>query len=142
MHLEYKTPGPGEEYKIYELLELLYEGHVDGGLRGVLREFLKDANYFKVAAVDRDTGAVAGFLAGSCRLEVDFECRAGIIEELVVLPEYRKNGIAKKMLGALEDWSRERGARGFLVPCGRPGFYEAMGFEKYMVPRYWKDFKD
>jgi len=142
MTLNYTFPGPGEEDKIYKLLELLYEGHVDGGLRGVLREFLKDDGYFKIAAVDGETGAFAGFMAGSCRLEVDFECRAGIIEELIVLPEYRKRGIGKKMLEAFEAWSRGRGASGFLVPCGRTGFYEAMGFEKHLVHRYWKEFKD
>lgn len=142
MSVDYKNPGPGEEEKVYKLLELLYEGHIDGGLREVMNEYLRDDNYFKFAAVDPATGAFAGFILGSCRLEVDFECRAAIIEELVVLPEYRKQGIAKTLLEALEAWSGKKGAKGVLVPCGREGFYEAMGFEKYMVRRYWKDFKD
>ncbi|OGR76966.1 MAG: hypothetical protein A2X32_06705 [Elusimicrobia bacterium GWC2_64_44] len=140
--MEYTNPGPPDGEKIYKLLELLYEGHIDGGLRQVMTEYLADDNYFKIAAVDPATGAFAGFLLGSCRLEVDFECRAGIIEELVVLPEHRKKGIAKTLLEALEAWSRKKGAKGVLVPCGREGFYEAMGFEKYMVRRYWKDLKD
>lgn len=140
MDIEYRKPGPGDKDKLYSLLDLLYEGHVDGGLKAVMEEFLVDENYFKLAAADGKTGDLVAFLLGSCRLEVDFECRAAIIEELVVLPEYRKRGIAKTLLGSFEAWSRERGAKGFLVPCGREGFYEAMGFEKHMVRRYWKDF--
>lgn len=141
MELRYFTPSLKDQDKIYALLEVLYEGHIDGGLRDVMREFLADGNYFKLAAEDPSSGKLAGFVLGSCRLEVDFECRAGIIEEVVVLPEYRRRGIARKLLGELEAWSREKGAKGLLVPCGRPGLYEAIGFELYTVRRYWKDFK-
>ncbi|HBA59782.1 MAG TPA: hypothetical protein DCZ92_02970 [Elusimicrobia bacterium] len=141
MEITYRTPCAADEEEIMRLLTVLYQGHVGEGLRGVLSEFIRDDNYFKMLATDGPGGPVAGFMTGSCRLEVDFECRAGIIEELIVPEEYRKRGIAKTMVAAFEDWSRARGAKGTLVPCGRPGFYEAMSFEKYMVPRYWKEFK-
>ncbi|HAT72544.1 MAG TPA: hypothetical protein DCS63_06990, partial [Elusimicrobia bacterium] len=71
--------------------------------------------------------------------EVDFECRAGIVEEIVIHPDYRKLGIGRSMLGTFDSWCAAKGAKGVLVPCGRAGFYEKMGFEKLPVTRYWKD---
>jgi len=138
MQIEYKTPGPGNLPKILALMPALYS-EIGEGLAKVLEEFVRDGQYFKLMAVERGSGAVIGFMAGCCRLEVDFECRAGIIEEIVIHPDYRKLGIGRKMLGEFDNWSRSRGAKGVLVPCGRAGFYEKMGFEKLPVTRYWKD---
>lgn len=109
------------------------------GLAAVLKEFVRDEQYFKLMAVEKGAGTVVGFMVGCCRLEVDFECRAGIVEEIVIHPDYRKQGIGRSMLGAFNEWCAGKGAKGVLVPCGRAGFYEKMGFEKLPVTRYWKD---
>ena len=138
MGIRYITPGPENSAEIIALMPALYR-EIGGGLAGVLEEFIKDGQYFKLLALDKESGAAAGFMVGCCRLEVDFECRAGIIEEIIVLPAYQKLGIGKTMLAEFDKWCAARGAKGVLVPCGRPGFYEKMGFEKLPVVRYWKD---
>ena len=140
MEIEYKTPNLKNMPEIMGIMPLLYN-EIGEGLSKVLEEFVESEAYFKLLAVERGTGAVAGFMVGCCRLEVDFECRAGIIEEIVVLPAYRKLGIGKNMLAEFEKWSVTLGAKGLLVPCGREGFYEKMGFEKGVIKRYWKEFK-
>jgi GNAT superfamily N-acetyltransferase len=139
MKIEYTIPGPADSAEILALMPALYR-QIGGGLAGVLEEFLSSDRYFKMLAVEKGSGAPAGFMVGCCRLEVDFECRAGIIEEILVLPAYQKLGIGKALLAEFEKWCAARGAQGILVPCGRPGFYEKMGFEKLPVIRYWKEF--
>lgn len=47
--------------------------------------------------------------------------------------------MAAAMLAEFEKWAAARGAEGILVPCGREGFYEKMGFEMFPVKRYWKE---
>ena len=119
-------------------MPLLYRD-IGKGLQNTLNELVKDSFYFKLLATQQDTGVATGFMLGCCRLEIDFECRAGIIEEMVVIPSHRGLGIGTAMLKIFETWSRERGAEGILVPCGREGFYEKVGFEMFPVKRYWKD---
>ncbi|EKD83445.1 MAG: hypothetical protein ACD_39C00673G0001 [uncultured bacterium] len=138
MHIDYKNPNSDDLSAVMALMPTLYR-EIGEGLQNVLAEFIKDSYYFKLLATDRETGVVKGFMVGCCRLEVDFECRAGIIEEIVVSPDCRGLGIGKAMLEIFEAWSKDRGAKGILVPCGREGFYERVGFEMFPVKRYWKD---
>ena len=42
------------------------------------------------------------------------------LDDIYVLPEYRKNGIARQMFQAVEQWAREQGAI---------AMYEAMGMQ-------------
>ena len=139
MGIKYIVPGEKELALVMGLMPSLYSD-IGEGLAGVIAEFIRDDRYFKLLAVEKESGAATGFMAGCCRLEVDFECRAGIIEEIVVSPAYQKLGIGKAMLAEFEKWCAARGAKGFLVPCGREGFYEKIGFEKFVVSRYWKEF--
>lgn len=125
---------------IMELMPFLYN-EIGQGLEKVLEEFIKDSYYFKLLATNNN-GAAKGFMVGCCRPEVDFECRAGIIEEIVVHPDCRGLGTGKAMLTLFEKWSIARGAKGILVPCGREGFYEKVGFEMFPVKRFWKDIID
>jgi len=138
MEIEYKVPGPENLSAVMSLMPALYS-EIGPGLEKVLAEFIEDKYYFKLLAVEKGTGAAAGFLVGCCRLEVDFECRAGVLEEVVVRPDCRGLGIGKALLAEFEKWSVARGAQTLLVPCGREGFYEKMGFNKGSILRYWKD---
>lgn len=137
MEIEYRAPASADLAAVMGLMPALYQ-EIGAGLSKVLAEFIEDKYYFKLLAVEKGTGAAAGFMVGCCRLEVDFEGRVGIIEEVVVHPDRRKLGIGKTMLAEFEKWSAARGAEGILVPCGREGFYEKMGFEMFSVKRYWK----
>ncbi|EKD83449.1 MAG: GCN5-related N-acetyltransferase [uncultured bacterium] len=138
MRIEYRNPNSEDLAAVMALMPSLYS-EIGEGLQSVLEEFIKDNHYFKLLATNKETGVDKGFMVGCCRLEVDFECRAGIIEEIVVSPDRRGLGIGKTMLEIFEAWSKERGAKGILVPCGREGFYEKVGFEMFPVKRYWKD---
>ncbi|MDD2805749.1 MAG: GNAT family N-acetyltransferase [Elusimicrobiales bacterium] len=137
MEIKYLTPGPGNLREVMGLMPLLYR-EIGPGLALVMEELIKDDAYFKLLALD-EAGAPAGFMAGGCRLELDFECRAGIIEDIIIRPDLQRRGIGKAMLAEFEKWCSARGAAGVLVPCGRPGFYEKAGFEKLPVTRYWKE---
>lgn len=138
MEIEYRAAVPSDLAAVMGLMPTLYQ-EIGAGLTKVLAEFLEDKNYFKLLGVEKNTGSAAGFMVGCCRLEVDFEARVGIIEEIVVHPERRKLGIGKALLAEFEKWAAARGAEGILVPCGREGFYEKMGFEMFPVKRYWKE---
>lgn len=140
MEIEYRAAVPSDLAAVMGLMPTLYQ-EIGSGLTKVLAEFLEDNNYFKLLAVEKGTGTAAGFMVGCCRLEVDFEARVGIIEEIVVHPDRQKLGIGKALLAEFEKWAAARGAEGILVPCGREGFYEKMGFEMFPVKRYWKGFK-
>ncbi|MGD9642612.1 MAG: GNAT family N-acetyltransferase [Elusimicrobiales bacterium] len=140
MEIEYRAAVPVDLAAVMGLMPALYQ-EIGAGLPKVLAEFLEDDNYFKLLAVDKATGSAAGFMVGCCRLEVDFEARVGIIEEVVVHPDRRKLGIGKALLAEFEKWAAARGAEGILVPCGREGFYEKLGFEMFPVKRYWKELK-
>ena len=139
MQIEYSVPDAASSALIMPLMAQLYN-EFGPGLEKILGQFLADDNYFKLVARDKATGDIAGFMSGSARPEVDFECRAGIIEELVVRKDCRGLGIGRAMLVHFEAWCKNRNCGGILVPCGRAGFYEKTGFEKFVVNRYWKEF--
>ncbi|OFZ22636.1 MAG: hypothetical protein A2202_05015 [Bdellovibrionales bacterium RIFOXYA1_FULL_36_14] len=125
--------------KIMPLLQVLYKNDVGSGLIKVIERCLRDRKYYKAIAFDNDN--VIGFFLGSSRLEVDFESKCGIIEEIIVHNEYQGKGLGKALLDRFEIWAKENGCDDLLVPCGREGFYEKMGFEKYVIKRYWKSLK-
>jgi ribosomal protein S18 acetylase RimI-like enzyme len=71
--------------------------------------------------------------------------RLGHIHGLAVLPAARRRGVAAALVGAVENFLRQRGARGVRVDTpvdnlsGRR-FYEATGFaEDYVMTRYYAD---
>lgn len=138
MTTTYRKPIAKDLPAILGLMPGLYSD-MGEGLAKVLSEFLADNNYYKQLAIDKDNGQVVGFMVGTCRLEVDFECRAGIIEEIVVRKDRQGQGLGKEMLADFSRWAAAKGAKGVLVPCGREGFYEKLGFETFTVKRYWKE---
>lgn len=140
MEIEYRAPVAADLPAVMSLMPTLYQ-EIGPGLPKVMAEIMGDKYYFKLMAVEKGTGATAGFMTGCCRIELDFEARVGIIEDIVVHPDRRKLGIGAAMLAEFEKWAVVRGAEGILVPCGREGFYEKMGFTMYPVKRFWKELK-
>ena len=156
MVINYRNASLHDLPALMPLLHALYNHDVGEGLESVVAEMLQDDRYFKLIAEEETNGAIViakphlmdssnkicgsiiGFFLGSTRLEVDFECRCGIIEEIVVVEKYRGKGIGRELLSKFVDWAKKQHCQGLLVPCGREGFYEKEGFEKYNVPRYWK----
>jgi GNAT superfamily N-acetyltransferase len=77
-------------------------------------------------AVDRKTAR----LAGMGRVISD-GVSDGYVQDLVVLPEYRRGGIGKKIVATLVEACRARGVLwiGLIAEPGSEKFYEALGFE-------------
>jgi len=134
----YRQPSAADAESIFQLLSKLYHDDAGDGLQDMLAQFLGDQSYFTLVACRQD-GKLAGFLAGTTRLEPDFECRAGLIDQLYVEKDAREQGAVKAMVDQFSVWCRERGCKGVLVPAGREGLYEPLGFEKSLVRRYWKE---
>ena len=96
-----------------------------------------------LVAVDRETGKLAGFLNGLATGEDSFRDafftdaklhdpagRNIMLLGLDVLPEYRRQGLAKEIVCQYADRERERGRRLLILTCleSRVGMYEKMGF--------------
>jgi GNAT superfamily N-acetyltransferase len=91
-----------------------------------------------VLAQDAD---VIGFAAGDIQptwLGYGEFQGSGVLSLIWVEPPYRRRGIAKLLVAAVEEWLREKGMPLIQIPymVGTPGaaaFYSAAGYEDYMV---------
>ena len=97
------------------------EGHVRDG-----RPHPADAGSFAFAiAIDHRTGG----LAGMGRVISD-GVSDGYIQDLVVLPAYRRHGIGQKIVETLVEACKARGVLwiGLVAEPGSESFYERLGF--------------
>lgn len=96
-----------------------------------------------LAASDRRTGKLAGFLNGLSTnedtLRDEFFVNAGLYEPdgknimvlgLDVLPEYRGMGLARELMSRYQTREREKGRKKLILTCleSKVGMYEKMGF--------------
>lgn len=75
-----------------------------------------------------------------CGLRTDYvegteSSPVGYLEGIFVKAEHRKNGYAKQLLAACEQWAKDMGCREFASDCeldnaGSLAFHTAMGFEE------------
>ncbi|MFC1572175.1 GNAT family N-acetyltransferase [Candidatus Eisenbacteria bacterium] len=89
-------------------------------------------------------GAIVGLIDVEHEVEPDTLCSArpgprAMIWTVAVLPEYRKQGIARELVEHTVEWAKDRGVR-FLEAWTRDdpwvlAWYEAMGFRRFMS--YW-----
>jgi ribosomal protein S18 acetylase RimI-like enzyme len=87
---------------------------------------LMQGSFVFAVAIDRNTSR----LAGMGRVISD-GVSDGYIQDLVVLPEYRRCGIGKKIVATLVEACRAKGVLwiGLIAEPGSERFYESMGFE-------------
>ena len=86
----------------------------------------------------RAEGYVAGF--AQCQLRHDYvegteTSPVGYLEGIYVKEPFRKQGIARRLLNACEDWAREQGCTEFASDCELTNaesqeFHRAVGFEE------------
>ena len=86
----------------------------------------------------RTGGAAAGF--AQCQLRHDYvegteTSPVGYLEGIYVKEPFRKQGIARRLLNACEDWAREQGCTEFASDCELTNaesqeFHRAVGFEE------------
>lgn len=103
-------------------------------VKGILAEYMERGDLILVAEVE---GRVVGFLrAGIVENKLLERSRIGLLRELYVKPEYRRRGIARKLIEEASEELKRRGAQ--LIAAEFPGlnvvaedFYRKLGFRLY-----------
>lgn len=92
----------------------------------------------RLVLVARDGKAVIGFAEASVRRDCVNGCETspvGFVEGIYVGPEHRHRGIARSMVGAIEQWAYERGltelaSDALLENADSHAMHEALGFSE------------
>ena len=100
------------------LAVLLWDNHDVAELRDEFAEILKSEEAACFLACE--AGVPLGF--AQCQLRHDYvegtkNSPVGYLEGIFVRPEYRGRGLARRLLKACEDWTKERGCREFASDC-------------------------
>lgn len=99
-----------------------------------VRRGLADGSYRGWLACARDGRAVAGgglIVHEWMAHPLNADPRRAYIANVYTSPDYRRNGIARRIMNAILDWCRSEGFKGVALhasPFGRP-LYESLGFE-------------
>jgi GNAT superfamily N-acetyltransferase len=99
-----------------------------------VRRGLADRSYRGWLACDGDGYAVAGgglIVHEWMAHPLNADPRRAYIANVYTSPDYRRNGIARRIMQAILDWCRAEGFKGVSLhasPFGRP-LYESLGFE-------------
>ena len=109
----------------------------------MMKERVRTAPEFFLVAVDKETGKIAGFLNGLAtdeeQLRDEFFKDAGLHDPagknvmllgLDVLPQYRRQGLARELMVRYLAREKDRGRRRVILTCleGKVEMYEKMGF--------------
>jgi GNAT superfamily N-acetyltransferase len=111
---------------VIRLLHDLYRGDLGPGFSGILHEYFCRENHLVLIAAS--AGRPVGVLVGSYRLDMDYECRAGFIDAVVVHEDFRGKGIGRRLLTEFARWAAARGCTVLQVLNGKREFFEAAGF--------------
>lgn len=116
--LRFRKAAPDDLKDLVDLALELWPGHTARGLSAELAEILvkEDAAFF----LAYDSGTPVGF--AQCQLRRDYvegaeNSPVGYLEGIFVSETHRKQGIAKELLAACEDWAREKGCTEFASDC-------------------------
>ena len=101
-----------------DLAILLWPDHTFNDLKQEMDETLSDRNAVFYLYLDGDVPV--GF--AQCQLRFDYvegtdSSPVGYLEGIFVTENYRKNGIAKQLVNACEQWSIENGCTEFASDC-------------------------
>ena len=114
--------------QIISLLGVLYKGDVGEGLKDLVQEYLESSDHLVLVAIVRDRPV--GVLIGSYRMDIDYECRAGFVDALVVAESLRRQGIGNSLVGEFGEWAGKRNCSLLQVINPNRGFFESMGFKE------------
>jgi len=113
---------------VMRLLLDLYKGDVGPDMPDLLAEYISsDSTRVTLAA---EGGRIVGVLIGSYRLDIDYECRAGIVNAIVVDKEHRRQGLGRRLVQDFAQWAERRGCSCVQVMNGKAEFFERMGFQE------------
>jgi N-acetylglutamate synthase-like GNAT family acetyltransferase len=131
MHVELRVATKQDISELMVTLRELYESRGEGlgaNFSDLLEEFVvSDTHLVMLGLVD---GSIAGALVGSYRLDIDYECRAGFIDAIVVRQNQRRRGVGRALVSEFAKWAADRGATALQVLNGRREFFEGIGFEQ------------
>ena len=122
---------PFEQYRE----KWLYSSQTEVFLKA-LAESMKDER--TIAEIWKDSGIIAGYLWVTFSEIVNYGITVAELKDIIVTSDYRRRGIAKKMLAHAEHLARERGADIFRSETGIDNtasqkLHESSGFETYRV---------
>jgi len=80
--------------RLMPLFRDLYRGDIGKHFVEILGEYIESENHVTIVAEDGSN--ILGVLVGSYRLDMDYECRAGFVDAIVVDKQFRR--IGKKLL--------------------------------------------
>ena len=118
---------PADSESIVSLLRVLYKGDVGDGLIGLVQEYLNSPSHLVLLAIRERP---IGVLIGSYRLDVDYECRAGLVDAIVIEESVRSQKIGRTLVREFTQWARDRGCTMLQVINPDKGFFEASGFKE------------
>ena len=102
----------------------LYSSQAD--LKAMADSYVRPGGNFWIARSSAN-GRIVGFVGLRCESE-----NVGTLKRLAVLPEYRRHGIARKLVETLIGWAKERGFVMIKLGTGRNekahGLYLSAGF--------------
>ena len=98
-----------------------------------IKDFLGNNNQ-EIISVASDRGKIVGFCCGQVFRSMCYTEKHGEITELYVLEEYRRKGIAKKLVFFIEAEFRKQGINGIHILTGNDNieaqcFYRSCGYE-------------
>jgi ribosomal protein S18 acetylase RimI-like enzyme len=118
-----------------------------GAVRNAVQQALEDQHVLVVGAYHENQpgfahGKMVGVLVMSVGLSIEHAGEAGWVKTLYVRPEYRRRGLAEKMLRQALAWSETRGLRALDLEFGEAHeseatrrLYEKHGFHPVQLTR-------
>ncbi|MCL0039310.1 GNAT family N-acetyltransferase [Dehalococcoidia bacterium] len=131
MGIDLKSASRKDIDKLMPLFKGLYElygGDIGPHFAEILQEYIDSENHLTMVALS--DGAVVGVLVGSYRLDIDYECRTGFVDAIVVDEGFRKRGIGKRLLHHFAQWAQSKKCTVLQVLNGNREFFEHLGFEE------------
>ena len=96
---------------------------------------LKNRTYGVIVAIDDQKATVVGYAVGY----IFGTERNAELEELMVAPQYQRQGIGGRLVRAFEEWARASGMEICTLGGGpAPGFYEKLGWRRSGIATFLK----
>lgn len=95
----------------FRLRKLLWDRLSDDEHRSEMLDIYEHTDTQLILVAETDGGKIIGFLEASIRPYVE-DCHSdqvGYLEGWFVEPQYRKNGIGRKLVKTAENWARKKG---------------------------------
>lgn len=96
-----------------------------------------------VVLVAEEEGVIVGWIQAHTSVALESGFRMEIVG-LIVSDRFRRRGVGKRLVDAVESWGRERGARVFSVRSNLQrvashAFYPALGYEKIKTQAVYRN---